>query len=52
MKQKQKPHTSTQGIGEKLDKILQTTQETLDLMKSKDKKESEGLNNGRLQSII
>lgn len=52
MKQRQDKPTSTKGIGEKLDKILQTTQETPDLMKSKDKKESEVSGNGRLESII
>ncbi len=40
-KKQSKPPTSTKGIAEKLDKILQTTYETLDLLKSKDKKESE-----------
>ena len=41
MNQKQnKPSTSTKGIVEKLDRILQTTYETLDLLKSF-KKESE-----------
>jgi len=42
MKQRQnEPHTNTNGIARKLDKILQTTHETLDLLKSIDKKESE-----------
>ncbi len=53
MKQRQnKPPTSTKGIAEKLDRILQTTYETLDLLKSIDKKESEVSGNGRLESII
>ncbi len=52
MKQRQDKPTNTKGIGEKLDKILQTTHETLDLLKFKDKKESEVSENGRLESII
>ncbi len=51
-KKANKPPTSTKGIAEKLDGILQTTHETLDLLKSIDKKESEVSGNGRLESII
>lgn len=53
MNEKQsEPPTSTKGIMKKLDKILQTTYETLDLLKSIEKKESEVLRNGRLESVI
>ncbi len=41
MKQRQDKPTNTKSIVEKLDRILQTTYETLDLLKSKGKKESE-----------
>jgi len=41
-KKQNKPPTSTKGIVKKLNRILQTTYETLDLLKSIDKKEIEG----------